>query len=848
MRELLPLFQRPSRFLGVEPGSVHKDPAGLSLRVGLAFPDLYEVGMSYLGQMILYSLVNERPAWWAERVYAPPPDVAAVLKDRDVPLCTLEADFPLAGLDVLAFHVTHELCYTTILHMLDLAKIPFRAAEREDVPLDALPLLIAGGGQVVNAEPIAPFFDAFLLGEGEATLPGFLELLEDAKGRGVSRAGFLREVARLPGVYVPALFDAPQGKTPVAQDPNLPQPTRQAVPDLDQAHLPQSWPQAFDAVHDRFTLEIGRGCTRGCRFCHAGMVYRPARERSLDVLHQGLASGLATMGYGEASFLSLSAGDFSDLPGLFARSLAVCGPEQAALSLPSLRVGSVSPEVMEAIAAIRRTGATVAPEAGTQRLRDVINKGVTEEALIEHAVMLAKLGWRTLKLYFMIGLPTETDEDVAGIVDLAVKVDRACRKQLNVSVAISPFVPKPHTPFQWEAQITPEEIDRKLALLKTAVTPHRRIRLKWHVPKMSFLEGVFSRGDRSLADAVEAAWRRGRILDAWVESFNLSPWLEAFAETGVDPLTGLAARPLDAELPWEHLVAGPDREFLLREREHAYAGTVIPDCRFGDCQGCGVCDAPPSPDPQRDAGPDALVVRLNRPGKSPRDHAADAESLTRAREAALPGRDKLGEKRAHYFLHFEKRGPAAFLSQLELQSVFERAMRRARLPLAFSQGFHPMPLVSFGRAMPVGVESEDEVMGLFLRTEWELPTLHKALAPLLPKGLDLTRIVQADLRAKLVVPDREAYALDVGDADLAGPLRAFTAAETVPYVKQGKKGPVEMDLKPLVAQVDLWSESSARLVFDWSGAYLNPLKLCAALLPALSVEAFHLKKLRFSEV
>ena len=489
MRKLLPLLPKPSHYLGAESGAIKKDPADVSARVALAFPDLYEVGMSYMGHAILYDAVNARPDLWAERVYAPTKEAAAILRVHGTPLATLESDTPLADVDVVGFSITHELCYTNVLYMLDLAGLALRAADRgEDGPL-----VMAGGGCVFNAEPLAPFMDCMVLGDGEDVLIEILDTVAAAKRDGAGKSALLERLAALPGVYVPAYYAPGPDGTMVPVGPGPASVEKRIVADLNEAPFPRRQPQAFDAVHDRYTIEIARGCTRGCRFCQAGMIYRPVRERTLDTLEAIITEGLDTSGYGELSFLALSAGDFSTLSGLFARSFPRCLAEQVALSLPSLRVGSVNEEIMQLIAGIRRTGATLAPEAGSQRLRDVINKGVTEEELLEHVRTLFDNGWSSVKLYFMIGLPTETDADLDAILDLCRKVATVGQgnRRLQVTAAISPFIPKPHTPFQWEAQISYETIRARVGRLLDIFRPHRRLRLKWHAAEMSWLEGIF---------------------------------------------------------------------------------------------------------------------------------------------------------------------------------------------------------------------------------------------------------------------------------------------------------------------------------------------------------------------
>ena len=446
MKKLLPLLPRPTRYLGSEWGSVHKDPAKVKAHIAIGFPDLYEIGMSYLGQKILYEIVNKHDDFYAERVYTPCEETAEIMREHGELLATLESDTPLKDVDALGISLTHELCYTNVLFMLDLADIPLKAADRDD----SCPLIIGGGGACFNAEPVADFFDVIMLGDGEESIIKVMEIIAECKEQGLGRKARLEKLAELPGIYIPEFFDP--------ENPDDFFVEKAVVEDFEPIPFPKEQILPYgQVIHDRLTMEIARGCTRGCRFCQAGIIYRPVRERTPETLTKTLMEGLEETGYEETSFLSLSTGDYSALDTLFAQCFDNCAAEQISISLPSLRVGSLSEPIMERIATIRRTGATLAPEAGSQRMRDVINKGITEEALLDHALMLYENGWQNIKLYFMIGLPTETFEDLDAIVDLCVKVrDVAGKhiKKLNITAAVSPFVPKPHTPFQWERQIS----------------------------------------------------------------------------------------------------------------------------------------------------------------------------------------------------------------------------------------------------------------------------------------------------------------------------------------------------------------------------------------------------------
>ncbi len=841
MQKLLRLLPKPSHFAGAEWGAVRKDPSSVSARIALAFPDMYEVGMSYLGQKILSEAVNRREEFWAERVYAPSKEAAEVLRAHNEPLCTLESDTPLAQMDALAFHLTHELCYTNVLYMLDLAGLPLWSKERDS----SHPLVLAGGGCAFNAEPLAPFLDVLVLGDGEEVLPRILEVLAEAKGEGLDRRGLLLRLKDLPGVYVPAFFE--DGKGLVAGYDHV---EKAVVADLDQAPFPvHSAVSCGQAIHDRLSLEIARGCTRGCRFCQAGMIYRPVRERSLPELARLTDACLAASGYEEVSFLSLSSGDFSALESLFAQSAARCLSDQVAISLPSLRAGTLTPRMIALMARLRRTGATVAPEAGSERLRAVINKGISEEDILSHARRLFESGWQTIKLYFMIGLPTETDEDLEAIADLAVKVLRCApqgAKRVQVTVALSTFVPKAHTPFQWEEQINQAETERRVNLLRSRFSSYKKITPRWHEPAMSWLEGVFSRGDRALAPAVERAYRLGALFSSWVDMLDIALWRQAFEECGIDAPAYLAARDPQKPLAWNHLSSGVSTEFLMQERERALGGRGTPDCRFGPCLQCGVC-SDLCAQPQL-AAP-GIAPRLN---KQEPEWRASMDELTPDVKLNAPpvAREELTRKAGHYRVWFTKTGPAAALSQLELANVLERALRRSGLKPAFSAGFHPMPLISFGWALPVGVESLEEWFALFLRRAVSPNALYERLDAALPMGLSVLRVEELGMGRKVAQPVAEQFLLRyvLDEAQTAVRLQEwqdFMAKEHFPWFCVTKRGSRTVDIRPQVLEATPRGPGEITLTFSWKdNSYMSPVKLVTAVNEGLAHLEYGLTKVK----
>ncbi|MCR4420687.1 MAG: TIGR03960 family B12-binding radical SAM protein [Clostridia bacterium] len=605
----MPRVQKPGRYLGTEFNAVRKGWDRVAVRMAFVFPDLYEIGMSHLGLTILYGLVNEHEDCLLERAFAPAPDMEAEMRRRGLPLFSLESYRPLTDFDIVGFTLQYELTYSNVLNLLDLAGLPLLASERGEEH----PLVVGGGPCAVNPEPLAPFFDALVLGEGEEVLPEILALLKEV--RRADRAGedgsprwkvprreLLKRLAGLEGVYVPSFYRVrylADGRVAAVEplEEGVPERVRRrVVADLDRAYFPRRPIVPFlEVVHDRAMLEIMRGCTRGCRFCQAGIMYRPVRERSLGTLRRQAEELLRATGHQEVGLVSLSSADYTAVEALARGLVEAYGRRGIGISLPSLRADAFSVGLAEEIERVRKTGLTFAPEAGTDRLRAVINKQVTEEDLLAACRAAFAAGWRRVKLYFMIGLPTETQEDLDGLAELTYRVlrlgeaERPGAGRPEVSVSVASFVPKPHTPFQWEPQDTQEALREKQAYLGRRLR-HRRIRYSWHDPEQSLLEAVLARGDRRLAAAVTAAWRAGARFDGWEEHFSWSRWEEAIRGAGLDPsFYAHRRRDRDEVMPWDHLDLGVTREFLLREAEKARQALPTPDCRWRECPGCGVC-------------------------------------------------------------------------------------------------------------------------------------------------------------------------------------------------------------------------------------------------------------------
>lgn len=600
--QILPLVVKPIRYQGNEYNAVHKNWEDCAVRMVFAFPDLYEVGMSHLGLQILYGLVNDQPDLLMERTFAPWVDMEKLLREKGLPLFSLESYRPVRDFDFMGFTLQYEMSFTNILNMLDLGGIPLKAKERDD----SYPIIIAGGPCAYNPEPLADFFDLIVLGDGEEALLKVLRLAKEFKKHGrIAKEEFLAEAVNYRGIYVPAFYEAKYGPDGTFREiiplkPNAPaKVVKNVVEDLNKAYFPTKpiVPYA-DTVHDRVMLEVLRGCTRSCRFCQAGVLYRPVRERDPQTLVKQAKELVRATGHNEISLTSLSTADYTCVQPLITSLMEEFAEKNVGVSLPSLRVDAFSVDLAKEIQKVRKTGLTFAPEAGTQRMRDVINKGVTEENLMEAVTGAFRAGWTTIKLYFMIGLPTETMEDVAGIADLAYKVVRLgkqilkeqnIKKPVKVTVSVSSFVPKAHTAFQWAPQDTIETLEKKQQYLKSLIKD-RNITYHYHDARLSFLEAVFAKGDRRLGKVLEKAWQLGCKFDSWSEQFKYDLWLAAFTDCGVDPAY-YAYREIEfaEKLPWDHLVTGVRKEYLYQEYQKALAEKLTTDCRLDHCTNCGVC-------------------------------------------------------------------------------------------------------------------------------------------------------------------------------------------------------------------------------------------------------------------
>jgi radical SAM family uncharacterized protein/radical SAM-linked protein len=692
--------QKPSRYLNREYNAVHKEAP---VSVALAFPDIYDVGMSHLGLKILYAVINGLPFAAAERIFSPWPDMESALRTQGRQLCSLESAMPLHAFDMVGFSLQYELSYPTVLNMLDLGGVPLRTEER--LERKDLPLIFAGGPCTVNPLPMSPFIDAFLVGDGEEAIVEIVSELHRWKKDGSNdRAALLRALSGIGGVYVPCL-----GKGSGAR--------RRFIDSLDKAPFPTAPVVPFTGIiHDRVNIEISRGCTMGCRFCQAGMIYRPVRDRSVETVLQIAQESLCSTGYDTVSFTSLSSGDYACLNPLMQEFNRRFSSRRVSLSLPSLRVGSVNEEMLRELRAVRKSGFTIAPEAGTDRLRAVINKDFTAEMYARALETLFRAGWQTLKLYFMIGLPTETDEDVSAIPEMvtqAIKTSkRLTGRHVTLSAGVSPFVPKPHTPFQWFGQNSLDALQEKIRFLKAALLK-KGVQFRGHNPEMSLIEAAFSRGDESLADLIETAWRLGCRLDAWTEFFDPSVWREAMSRTGISA-SAFAVReyPQHAALPWENIDTGVTRDFLWKEYQHALSGAFTADCRKG-CHACGLTCRPQSPQQEATA-----------PLAGPAAEQRKASPYLSGEGMSIKVR-----------LQYAKTHEVRHLSHLETTTALIRGMRRAAFPFKYTEGFHPAPKVSYGPALGVGTAGLKEYMDIELVPPFDLPGGLLSLQNNLPEGL-----------------------------------------------------------------------------------------------------------------
>jgi radical SAM family uncharacterized protein/radical SAM-linked protein len=842
---------KPARYTGGEVGSRRKDWSTVEATVCLAFPDVYDIGMSHLGYKILYSILNDDPRTLAERAYAPWVDMEAELRARGLPLVSHESARPLRDFDVVGLSLQFELTYTNCLNILELGGIPLRSSARGEGD----PLVLGGGPNATHPEPVAPFFDAFVIGDGEESCTRVALAWARMKRAGVPRAERLVELAKLPGIYVPGLYevseDAATGLQVVSgvKHPAAPARVRRSlVVDLNAFPFPAESPVGGpEAIFDRMSIEIARGCTEGCRFCQAGMIYRPVRERDPEQIVATVVEAVKRSGQDEASLTSLSTADASCIAPLVKRVVERLEPERVALGVSSLRAYGLSDDLLDELRRVRATGLTFAPEAGSQRMRDVINKNVTEEQLIDTAERIFSKGWDRMKLYFMIGLPTEQDEDVRGIVETGRRALDAGKNAMkkagkgkavaraSVTVSVSTHVPKPHTPFQWCAMDTLDQIEHKQQLLRDTARA-LRVDLKTHSARESVLEGVFARGDRRLADVIEEAFRNGARFDSWEEHLKLGVWEAAFAKFGIDTGRYLGTLPVNGRLPWDHIDIGLEDGFLAREYRRALQDRLSPPC--GKAVGMfvhhtNVADA--QADQRRlvcyDCGVacDMTQMRQERIDFLTRMGATTPDALRRL-PLLPPETDEEGQalkatprKVVHrYRIAYEKLGPVAFLGHLDLVRELPRVLRRVEVPMAYTEGFHPKPDMTFGPALSLGVSSLEEYIDVKLLTEQDIPSLLARMNEASPAGLRFTaaaKLTPFDPGITKVISGAR-YALvfarsalpEGGEAWLRERAAAVLAADTLPVTRVIDRQSKPIDVRTYLRSIEVGSEAAKMAV------------------------------------
>ncbi|MEW6280397.1 MAG: TIGR03960 family B12-binding radical SAM protein [Candidatus Eremiobacterota bacterium] len=828
---LLPRVEKPSRYIGQELNSVHKDPAEVDVRLCLAFPDMYDLGLSNLGLLILYSLLNKRPGIWCERVYSVGVDLEQELRARDIPLFSVESCTPLDRFDAVGFTLQYELSYTNILNILQLGRIPILASERED----RHPIILAGGPCAFNPEPLADFIDCFVLGDGEDAIVEVAEVLKET--RGLPREQRLEALTRVKGAYVPALYPtATLADGTVVGAPGVPPVRKALLLSLEKTPYPTDYIVPFtQQVHDRVSLEVLRGCTQGCRFCQAGMIYRPVRERNIDTLADLMRETIQKTGYEEISLSSLSTCDYSKPKALVASSVLQGAPDNVAVSLPSLRMDTFSVDLVDMVQSVRKTGVTFAPEAATPRMRAVIDKDIPDDMLFETTEKVYSMGWDHVKLYFMVGLPTERDEDVLRIAFLAQEVLRRGRRvnsRASLRIGVSTFVPKPHTPFQWDRQIDVEETLHKQRLL------HERTRafgLKFgrHDAEMSFLEGVLSRGDRRLGRLILEAYRLGSRFDGWHEHMNLARWQAAAENTGLDLGGYLRERSLDEPLPWDHIDTLVEKQYHVKEYIKSRMEMLNRDCRYSACSTCGVITEEKN----------SCVEMLSRQKKGLKEEKTWARPELPEQPPQTPA--------MRLQARFARTGSMRLLSHKETINVWCRALRRAGIRMCYSEGFHPQPRLAFSSGLAVGLATRGDYIDVLLLERVAPEEFRLRANQALPPGFEVLAAGELPLSAPSLMAAIVAseYELELPPGAPAWDPAELLARETIDVQRRTKKGDFKtVDIRPLLTDFRLLPDGRYRLAMRNLGELVGKPGEAVELLPLTDEQRDTVKITRLSSL